>query len=246
MLRLTEKRAKGFAILLVISPAGIDCVTRNFSCRLLVSCSEATQFDRKYAWYFMIDTYKSWNVNRIRNVTSNFACLLLVSRTSQENVFLVIQILTCEWVRRRVFISLLSLKLCHKNAFCLHYMVNNVLMFVEWDKKQISGLYIVCQPAIVKCAHITIFGVSPGLRCHKTHWKVVFLVLIRWFNDIIFLSYFKIGEYIGILFIKIVCKQPKMAQLHCHQQKSLTYHFEINRLSLKISGNNIVYRNPWY
>ena len=29
---------------------------------------------------------------RFRNVTRNFACLLLVSRTSQENVLLVIQI----------------------------------------------------------------------------------------------------------------------------------------------------------
>ena len=43
--------------------------------------------------------------------------------------------------------------------------------------------------------------------------------------------------------MKIVCEQPKMPKLHCHQQKSLTYHFEINRLSLKFSGNNIVYRN---
>ena len=64
----------------------------------------------------------------------------------------------------------------------------------------------------------------------SVHWKVVFLVLICWFNDILYLSYFKIGEYIGILFMKIVCKQPKMAQVHCHQQKRLTYHFEINRL----------------
>ena len=101
-------------------------------------------------------------------------------------------------------------------------------------------IYNVYQPALVECAHITIFGVSPGLRCHKTHWKVVFLVLIRWFNDILFFPYFKIGEYIGILSVKIVCKQLKMAQSHCQQ------HFEINRLSLKISGNNIVYRNPWY
>ena len=28
-------------------------------------------------------------------------------------------------------------------------------------------------------------------------------VIIRWFNDILFLPYFKIGEYIGILFMKI-------------------------------------------
>ena len=40
---------------------------------------------------------------RFRNVTRNFACLLLVSRTSQENVLLVIQILTCKWIRMRVF-----------------------------------------------------------------------------------------------------------------------------------------------
>ena len=62
---------------------------------------------------------------KFRYVTRNFACLLLVSRTRQENVLLVIQILTCKWIRMRV--------------------------------------------ALVKCAHITIFGVSPGLRCHKTH-----------------------------------------------------------------------------
>ena len=35
---------------------------------------------------------------KFRNVTRNFACLLLVSRTSQENVLLVIQILTCKWI----------------------------------------------------------------------------------------------------------------------------------------------------
>ena len=68
---------------------------------------------------------------RFRNVTRNFACLLLVSRTSQENVLLVIQILTCKWIRMGVFITLLSPKLCHKNMLCLHCMVNNVLMFVE-------------------------------------------------------------------------------------------------------------------
>ena len=119
---------------------------------------------------------------------------------------------------------------------CLHCMVNNVLMLVEWDKRQISENTMYINSLLVRCAHTTIFGVSPGLRCHKTHWKVVFLVLIRWFDDILFLPYFKIGEYIGILFMKIVCKQPKMAQLHCHQ------HFEINRLSLKTSGYNIVYR----
>ena len=38
-----------------------------------------------------------------RNVTRNFACLLLVSRTSQENVLLVIQILTGKWIRMRGF-----------------------------------------------------------------------------------------------------------------------------------------------
>ena len=36
---------------------------------------------------------------RFRNVTRNFACLLLVSCTSQGNVLLVIQRLTSEWIR---------------------------------------------------------------------------------------------------------------------------------------------------
>ena len=48
---------------------------------------------------------------KFRNVTRNFACLLLVSRTSQENVLLVIQILTCKWIGMRVFLSLY----CHQN-----------------------------------------------------------------------------------------------------------------------------------
>ena len=73
-----------------------------------------------------------------RSVTRNFAYLLLVSRASQENVLLVIQILTCKRNRMRGFITLLSSKLCHKNTFCLHCMVNNVLMFVGRDKRQIS------------------------------------------------------------------------------------------------------------
>ena len=38
---------------------------------------------------------------RFRNVSRNFACLLLVSRTSQENVLLVIKILTCKWIGMR-------------------------------------------------------------------------------------------------------------------------------------------------
>ena len=76
--------------------------------------------------------------------------------------------------------------------------------------------------------------------------KSSFLVLLRWFNDILYLPYIKIGEYNGI-FMKISCKQPKMGILPCRQQKSLTHLFEINRLPLKIGGNNIVYyRNPWY
>ena len=49
---------------------------------------------------------------KFRNVTRNFACLLLVSRASKENVLLVIQILIYRWVRMRgfVFITLLSSK----------------------------------------------------------------------------------------------------------------------------------------
>ena len=49
--------------------------------------------------------------------------------------------------------------------------------------------------------------------------------------------------------MKIVCKQPNMAKLPYRQQKSLTYHFKIDRLSLKINGNNIVYIRlliQWY
>ena len=42
-------------------------------------------------------------VKKFRDVTRNFACLLLVSRTTQENVLLVIQILTCKWIRMHVF-----------------------------------------------------------------------------------------------------------------------------------------------
>ena len=38
-----------------------------------------------------------------RNVTRNFACLLLVSRTRQGNELRVIQILTCKWIKMRVF-----------------------------------------------------------------------------------------------------------------------------------------------
>ena len=53
------------------------------------------------------------------------------------------------------------------------------------------------------------------------------------------------GEYIGI-FYENCMQTAKMAKLPCRQQKRLTYRFEINRLSLKISENNIVYRIPWY
>ena len=74
---------------------------------------------------------------RFRNVTRNFACLLLVSRTSQENVLLVIQILTCKWIRMRVFLSLYCRQ---SSATKISYVPIAwlTMMFVEWDKRQIS------------------------------------------------------------------------------------------------------------
>ena len=54
---------------------------------------------------------------RFRNVTRNFACLLLVSRTSQENVLLVIQILTCKWIRMRVFHHFIVAKALPQNIY---------------------------------------------------------------------------------------------------------------------------------
>ena len=74
---------------------------------------------------------------RFRNVTRNFACLLLVSRTSQENVLLVIQILTCKWIMLRVFLSLY----CRQSSatkICYVSIARLTMMFVEWDKRQIS------------------------------------------------------------------------------------------------------------
>ena len=57
---------------------------------------------------------------RFHNVTRNFACLLLVSRTSQENVLLVIRILTYKWVRMRGFYHFIVIKVCHKSLSPLH------------------------------------------------------------------------------------------------------------------------------
>ena len=57
---------------------------------------------------------------RFRNVTRNFADLLLVSRTSQENVLLVIQILTYKWVWMRGFYQFIVIKVCHKSMSPLH------------------------------------------------------------------------------------------------------------------------------
>ena len=52
----------------------------------------------------MLRLAEKW-AKRFRNVTRNFAYLLLVIRTSQENVLLVIKISTCKWIRMRVFLS---------------------------------------------------------------------------------------------------------------------------------------------
>ena len=52
----------------------------------------------------MLRLAEKW-AKRFRNVTRNFAYLLLVISTSQENVLLVIQISTCKWIRMRVFLS---------------------------------------------------------------------------------------------------------------------------------------------
>ena len=99
------------------------------------------------SWFFLsMLRLAETRVKRFHNVTRNFACLLLVSRASQGNVSLVIQILTCKWIRMRGFITLLSPKLCHKSTFCLHCMFNNVLMFVEWDKRQISEYTMYINP----------------------------------------------------------------------------------------------------
>ena len=44
-------------MLLVISPAGIDCVTRNFSYLLLVSYSQAAQYKRQNVNKTQCDIY---------------------------------------------------------------------------------------------------------------------------------------------------------------------------------------------
>ena len=67
---------------------------------------------------------------RFRSVTRNFAYLLLVSRTSQENVLLVIQILTWKWIMRGFFLSLYcrqssATKICYASIAWL------TMMFVE-------------------------------------------------------------------------------------------------------------------
>ena len=85
------------------------------------------------------------HAKRFRNVTRNFACLLLVSRTSQENVLLVIQIFKCKWIRKRVFLSLYcrqssATKICYVSIAWL------TMMFVEWDKRQISEYTIHINP----------------------------------------------------------------------------------------------------
>ena len=70
---------------------------------------------------------------RFRNVTRNFARLLLVSRTSQENVLLVIQVLTCKWIRMRVFYHFIVAKaLSQKYVGSIAWLT---MIFVEWDKK---------------------------------------------------------------------------------------------------------------
>ena len=60
------------------------------------------------------------------------------------------------------------------------------------------------QPIRVKCAHYD-FSVSSGSGSYRTHCMVVFSALLRWFDDILVLSYFKIDEEIGI-FVKIIHK----------------------------------------
>ena len=67
--------------------------------------------------------------------------------------------------------------------------VSNAWLTLFWcSLNEIKGTFqnIQCiSTPLVKCAHITIFGVSPGLRCHKTHWKVLwwienFLGFLKW------------------------------------------------------------------
>ena len=62
------------------------------------------------------------------DVTRNFACLLLVSRTSQENVLIVIAILTCKWIRMRGWYNFIFIK-----ALPQKYVLSPLLGFgVHW------------------------------------------------------------------------------------------------------------------
>ena len=140
---------------------------------------------------------------RFRNITRNFACLLLVSHMSQECVSLVIQILTCKWIRMHGCYHFIVIKALPQKCFASIAWLTMFWCSLNETKANIR-IDNVYQPILVKCAQITIFDVSPRLRCPKTHWKVIFIVLIRWFDDILYLPYFKIGEYI-VVFLNENC-----------------------------------------
>ena len=50
---------------------------------------------------------------------------------------------------------------------------------------------------------------------------------MRWFNDILFLPYFKIGNRLAFLW-KLYVNSHKRPKLLCRQQKGLAYRYEIN------------------
>ena len=87
-----------------------------------------------------------------RNVTGNFACQLLVSRMGQEMYYSSLKFELANGLGRVVDITVLSLKPCHKEYVCPNCLVNNVLMFVEWEKANI-GIGKVYRPNLVVCTH---------------------------------------------------------------------------------------------
>ena len=97
------------------------------------------------------------------------------------------------------------------------------------------------------CSLNEIKGVSPGVICHKTHWKVLFLVLIRWFNDILFLPYFKIGEYIGIYLWKLYVNSQEWPNYTVTSTLKLAdCHWKLVEMTLYIGTHDIRQLWKWY
>ena len=125
---------------------------------------------------------------------------------------------------------------------CLHCMGNNVLMLVEWDKRQISEYTMYINPLSLS-VHILRFSACRRGSYVTKHTERYFS-LCYYVDLILVLPYFKIGEYIGIYLWKLYVNSQEWPNYTVTSTLKLTdCHWKLMEITLYIGTHDI--RLPW-